>query len=94
MKYYTRGDFKLRLDSFVNRSDKQLSFKLGRFKDKSKTNAAGYVQTSNLRYNEISEVNALGKVHDLDLNDCTGISDVTALGNVHILNLSRCKKRT
>jgi hypothetical protein len=42
MMYYTKSSFKLRLDSSVNRSDKQLSLKLGRFKDKSAKDLCGH----------------------------------------------------
>ena len=39
----------------------------------------------------VTDVSALGNVHTLDLEGCTGITDVSALGNVHTLYLRGCK---
>jgi hypothetical protein len=38
----------------------------------------------------VIDVSALGNVHTLYLNGCTGIRDVSALGNVHDLYLNGC----
>ena len=40
---------------------------------------------------KITDVSALGNVHNLNLSDCNNIIDVSALGNVHTLDLSGCK---
>ena len=42
----------------------------------------------------VTDVRALGGVHDLNLSECSNITDVSALGGVHDLNLSGCDNIT
>ena len=39
----------------------------------------------------ITDVSALGSIHELVIRDCNSLEDVSALGNVHDLKLVRCK---
>lgn len=92
-EYYHCSIFKIRLDSLLTSTRTQLSLT---FK---KTTDMGYYFDSEgvqiqKRYPEITDVNSLGNIHELDLSKCREVSDVSALGAVHILNISGCNRVT
>lgn len=88
-KYYVGGDFKLKLDSIIDESWKQLSLNLSYCDEISDVSALGHVNSLNLsECRNVIDVSDLGSLHFLNLSHCNNVSDVSALGNVHSLDLS------
>ena len=63
-----------------------------RLENSSKALSEALLHTLNLTGLPITDVSALGGVHNLDLSECNNVTDVRALVGVHTLNIYKCKR--
>jgi hypothetical protein len=92
LKYHDDEDFKIRLNSLLTRSERQLSLNLENCDGVHDISVLSNIHSLNLNScRNLTTMSAPGKIHKLDLSNCNSITDVSALSGLHSLDLSGCQ---
>jgi hypothetical protein len=92
LKYHDNEDFKIWLNSLLNRSERQLSLNLENCDGVHDISVLSNIHSLNLNScRNLTNMSGPGKIHKLDLSNCNSVTDVGALGSVHSLDLSGCQ---